>query len=70
MINPTCRKSKLDMAKPFSSFWQPNCCPLWNVINERMGQDGQTGILCIEDPAASCRESSTVRNNTNFIYAR
>ena len=24
----------------------------------------------IEDPAASCRESSTVRNNTNFIYAR
>jgi hypothetical protein len=24
----------------------------------------------IEDPAASCRESSTVRNVTHFIYAR
>ena len=24
----------------------------------------------IEDPAASCRESSTVRNMAHFIYAR
>jgi hypothetical protein len=26
--------------------------------------------LRIEDPAASCRESSTVRDVTHFIYAR
>ena len=47
MISPTCRESKLGMAKPFSSFWQPNCCPLWNMINKGVGQGGQTEMLSL-----------------------
>jgi len=47
MMSPICRESKLGMAKPFLSFWQPNCCPLWNMMNKRVGQGGQTEILCI-----------------------
>jgi len=53
MISPTCRESKLGMAKPFPSFWQPNCCPLWNTTNKRVVHDGQTGILSIRRSLAS-----------------